>query len=380
MNKKWLKILDRALRVIVRLFPPNKPMRASPKNILIIKLSAMGDAFCLIPAIIRMRESLPGCQVDWLTTRRTNSWIFREVGAINSIIELPTEPKKLIFFLLSFFFGKPKYDLVIDYDQYYAISEIMAYKGKSSSGFVTPLKGRTFSLGYPYDPIKNEKIQFLDMTSMLFPSIGTKVPGDFYEIRGLARNRSEPELFRNFVNNLESFDCPLVVIYPGSSINATMRRWPPDRYLSLAKILSKKCIVIVAGGPDELAISGVFVANNQRIVNFIAKLEIEDWLWLFRHNVDLIIGNDGGMMHLAESQGVPSISLFGPALGSKWGSLNKNSIILDVDLNCRPCIRTHLGEIPQICARGDLACMNGISVDFVVNAAEKVLKLEFFQR
>lgn len=377
MNKELLKFLDRALRLFVRILPTNKPIPPNPKKILIIKLSAMGDAFCLIPAILKIRDLSPYAQIDWLTTTRTNPWIFSKIEAFNDVIILPTKPIKLLFFLFSFFLQKSKYDLIIDFDQYYSISEIMAYKGKSSSGFLTPLKGQTFSVSFPYDPIKNEKIQFLDLSITLFPAIAKKISNDFYEMKNLIEEHSQSEFLLNFIKNAVPSNYPMIVIYPGSSLNATMRRWPTDRYLNLAKILSKKCIVIVAGGPDELAISDIFTADNQRIYNFIARLEIKEWLWLFRNHIDLIIGNDGGMMHLAESQGLQSISLFGPALGSKWGSLNKNSFILDVDLNCRPCIKTYLGVIPQTCARGDLACMNHISVDMVKNTTEKLLKIKF---
>lgn len=377
MNKNLLKFLDRALRSIVRWMPKNKTIPADPKRILIIKLAAMGDAFCLMPAIIKIRLSSPHSQIDWLTTKRTNPWVFKRIDAINNIIILPIEPIKLIGFLFSYFFRRPVYDLIIDYDQYYAISEIMAYKGKSSSGFKTPLKGHTFSESYVYDSIKSEKNQFMDLALMSFSGINNDINGDFYELKDLIREYSPSDFLLDFSRKSKLSDYPLVVIYPGSSLNAMMRRWPPNRYLSLAQILSKKCIVIIAGGPDEMDISEFFLTGNQRIQNFIGKLAIEEWLWFFRYNVDLFIGNDGGMMHLAESQGLPSVSLFGPALGSKWGSLNKKSIILDVELNCRPCIKTYLGIIPQTCSRGDFACMNNISVNMVIDAVEKILTVDF---
>jgi ADP-heptose:LPS heptosyltransferase len=376
MNKKILKNLDGLLRQVIRFLPRNKRVHHVPKKILVIKLSAMGDAFCLMPTIKYIKKSTPFACIDWLTTKRTNPGIFEDIKEISNILILPTTPFKLINFLYKFIINWGQYDLIIDFDQYYLISELLAYTGRASIGFSTRLKGSTFSLSLPYDPVKNEKKLFLELAALSNSEMSVQDCEFFYELKELSDNFPS-EFLLGLIRKLKKISLPIVVVYPGSSVNAIMRRWAPERYLDLVYRLSSGCVVIIAGGPDELEINNLFSGDNDRIYNLINKLTIKDWLWLFKYHADLFVGNDAGMLHLAESQGLPSVSLFGPNIGSKWGSLNPSSIVVDVELDCRPCIKTYLGIIPQACSRGDNACMNNISIEMVISAVSGILNINF---
>ena len=82
---------------------------------------------------------------------------------------------------------------------------------------------------------------------------------------------------------------------------------------------------------------------------------------------------DSGNMHLAALSGVPVVSIWGathPDAGfGPWGQGQEAIVQIPVEqLTCRPC--SVFGNKP--CWRGDLACLNDISVDAV---AERVLTL-----
>ena len=87
------------------------------------------------------------------------------------------------------------------------------------------------------------------------------------------------------------------------------------------------------------------------------------------------MGNDAGLLHLAESQGMPVVGIFGPNIYSKWGSINPASSAAEIELECRPCIKSYLGQVPSICMRGDVKCIEDISTKNVSILISKKLSL-----
>ena len=76
------------------------------------------------------------------------------------------------------------------------------------------------------------------------------------------------------------------------------------------------------------------------------------------------IGNDSGLMHLAEAVGVPVIGLFGPTVDAfGYFPALEGSKVIERELDCRPCSRN--GSRP--CPRGTQECL----IDIPVDAAEQ---------
>jgi ADP-heptose:LPS heptosyltransferase len=81
-------------------------------------------------------------------------------------------------------------------------------------------------------------------------------------------------------------------------------------------------------------------------------------------------------MHLAALSGIPVASIWGathPDAGfGPWGQGEEAVLQIPTDvLTCRPC--SVFGNKP--CWRGDLACMNDISVDAVAERVKEILSL-----
>lgn len=367
MNLRLLKLSDRLISVFLSRLPKKISNKDHIDRVLVIKLSAMGDALCLMPSIRMFSVSFPSAKIDWLTTSRSAPDLFRPLGFLDNIIVMPTNLFGLIKFLLRYFFTLCKYDLIIDCDQYYQISELLSYFGKASAGFKTPLKGSSFSFFEPYNESLNEKLQF----KSLFELIILLYKGSSTSYEALL-----PELIRNFepspqlllaINEANSIDRRLIILYPGSSGNASFRRWSFDNYLSLATELSKKYLIIFAGGPEE-AVYKDRLCNEPYILDWINRWTLTEWSWIFRHHAAIFCGNDAGLLHIADLQGLKTVSIFGPNLSSRWGSLNSLSKAIEVPLSCRPCIKPHMGLVPINCHRGDVACLLNINPGHVKNA------------
>jgi hypothetical protein len=100
----------------------------------------------------------------------------------------------------------------------------------------------------------------------------------------------------------------------------------------------------------------------------------EDWTGLsIRETIDGIarctyfIGHDGGMVHIAETLGVPTLWLFGPTAYLKNGPFYEQSVVLSSYVPCGPCNF----KIDWVRC-GDPVCMTSITVESALEAFERV--------
>lgn len=167
-----------------------------------------------------------------------------------------------------------------------------------------------------------------------------------------------------------------IVIAPVASF--TSKRWPMKSFIELAKQLledsqfKEYAITLVAGPTDEYAddFNSVVELFPNRAINLKGKTTLAESSSVIRHS-ELLIGNDTGMGHIAESFGVPIISIFGPTSESfGFKPHMKSSQSLSTDLWCRPCSTTGKKK----CFRSKQFCMENVTIDSVY----KTIKTKLF--
>ena len=375
MNTQTLKYLDRLVKLILVVLPRRSKLdvHIEPNSILVIKLSAMGDALCVMPAVRMIKNAFPSATVDWLTTNRANPEIFRNLGFLNKTIILPITKFAAILFVLRSFWQFRRYDLIIDFDQYYQVSELLARCGKLSAGFDAPLKGRTFGIKVPYHPELNEKYQFRDLAEQVINHWCAGHPPYDPSCLEIIANYDPPKELLDALGSVKSKNLPLLVIYPGSSRSAKFRRWNWHNYLEVILHFQGICEVIVAGSSDEEDISQLLEKENLKAHNWIGRWTLLDWAWIFAIEKPCLLGNDGGLLHVAGAVNLPVIGIFGPSKFSKWGSVHSDSVSLEVELDCRPCLQNYLGKVPQECWKGTSECLSRISPTKVIEAINHML-------
>ena len=88
-------------------------------------------------------------------------------------------------------------------------------------------------------------------------------------------------------------------------------------------------------------------------------------------HLDVMLSMDSANIHLASLTATPVVSVWGathPYAGFVgWNQPQEN--IIQADLDCRPC--SIYGKRP--CRRGDLACMNMIRPEQIVERIEQIL-------
>lgn len=113
-------------------------------------------------------------------------------------------------------------------------------------------------------------------------------------------------------------DEPYVVLHPGASSGS--RRWPADRWVDVARVLSRRADVRLTGDPSErelcLRIARGAGLDDESAV--AGRLDLSQLMDLVGHALLLVCG-DTGVAHVATATGTPSVLLFGPTAPRAWG-------------------------------------------------------------
>ncbi|MFD4368504.1 glycosyltransferase family 9 protein [Rhodococcus sp. NPDC058521] len=109
-----------------------------------------------------------------------------------------------------------------------------------------------------------------------------------------------------------------VVIHPGAA--AAARRWPAERYASVARALAAEgAYVVVTGNADERQLAES-IAHEAGLSpdRALAGTSLSDTAALVAAAA-LVVSGDTGIAHLASAYDVPSVVLFGPTSPAHWG-------------------------------------------------------------
>jgi heptosyltransferase-2 len=156
-----------------------------------------------------------------------------------------------------------------------------------------------------------------------------------------------------------------IAVAPGS-------RWPAKRWGGFAQLCEMlprdERILLVGDSADRAFTTPIARALGDRCLDIAG---IPSLMKTAAHiaRCRLFVGNDSGLMHLAEAVGVPVVALFGPTVETfgYYPALARSRVI-ERRLACRPCSRN--GSIP--CPRGTGECLTRIDVDPVLAAIQSV--------
>ncbi len=153
---------------------------------------------------------------------------------------------------------------------------------------------------------------------------------------------------------------PIVFLSPCAT-NAR-RNWPSERWARTLDWLvgERGCEVVLAGSPPDAPVhaailAGMSPALDGHVHDFSTALSLPEAAALIAR-VDLCVGIDTGLPHLATSFGVPTVRLFGGSDPVRWG------------------IWRGAGEIVHAPAGGGRDPMRGIEVGAVCDAVDRVLE------
>ncbi len=165
----------------------------------------------------------------------------------------------------------------------------------------------------------------------------------------------------------------LIIIHAGTGGAAKL--WLPARWAAVASTLTAlpEARVLLTGGTGEEALVQHIAQNiHPPPLTLVGSTSVGQLAALLARAA-LVLGVDSGPLHLAVSQGTPSLHLFGPGNDARfgpWGDTTRH-VVLRTNLWCSPC-----GVFPA-CPRGTdpPECMELIGTAAVSAAAQQLLNL-----
>src|SRR5438270_10334458 len=171
---------------------------------------------------------------------------------------------------------------------------------------------------------------------------------------------------------------PLILLNPNASDLLPLRRWPPRRYVELARrLLARYPNVFIGftGAPAEAAPNNqlAYEVGSDHVIPLAGKTTLRQVLVLYTRS-EILVTNDSGPAHFASMTPIRVVTLFGPETPALFAAQSAKAIALWAGIACSPCVNAYNNR--QSVCRNNL-CMQAITVDDVF---EKVTQIYDSQR
>ena len=146
------------------------------------------------------------------------------------------------------------------------------------------------------------------------------------------------------------------------------KRWPAEHFAALADRLyhAHYIPVLVGGGRlDETIAQDIMAASEIPPVNLVGRTNLKQLAHIFTRAA-LVLGGDTGPVHLAAGLRTPTVMLMGPTDANRNGPYGQLENAIEVDRPCRGCWK-------RACPKG-LDCLAAIRVDEVAAKLGAVLR------
>jgi len=303
------------------------------KKVLIFHNGGIGDTIMATPALQMLYNN--GYKLDIILHSKVNRDILRGLEIFENIFLIEKKLKLLGFCIKNF----KKYD--------YLVGTIAAtpYKvkilGKLLGVKKTFAKYDKKGVHRIYENIENIKPLLKDLT-FFKPYVCLKENQDIIK--------------KYIVKNKKNIGFAI-----GSGKNQKFKRWDIEKYIKVFERYKNENILVFIG-PDEADlfdkvkdISYIKIVR-ENIFNIIAII----------NKLDLLIGNDNGLMHIGYALNKKTLTIFGMTDKKVVGGYNNKNFYLDLELNCRESECFSLKKSRLRCIRNSLECLERIDYKDVI--------------
>ena len=344
-------------------------MELNHKKILVTFLMQLGNLILTTPFIRALREAAPDSHITMLVDEKLKDVVLHnpcldevitidKYGRDNSILALLSCAHNL---------GKMQFDILINLHPNERCSFICAMtKAGKLTGCTHWLFKPWFDLLTPLDRKKHAADMYLDVLTQL----GVKeLSHRGLEIFPGKENRDFAESFWKEKSILPSDK--LVGFNTGSEVET--KRWAPERFAEVADALSSRGYktVFFGGTMDEDMVQEAVGHMKTKPVIAAGQLSIGQLAAAMRR-CSLIITNDSGPMHVAISQRVPVVAMYGPSHPELYGPYTRLATVVTAQPPCPGCasgMKHHCRD-----AKYNMRCMKELTVKQVLDACEKWLE------
>jgi ADP-heptose:LPS heptosyltransferase len=380
------------LTLLRRIFEPaGLPGARQVQRILFVKFAEQGSTVLAYPAIRRATEMV-GRENVYFVVFEDNRFILDAMEIIpnGNVITIATQS---VFRLAAsalravFRVRKIGIDTVVDMEFLTRFSAILTFTtgAKSRVGFHTffgdgPYRGDLMTHRLLYNPHLHTSQMFEAMVAALTRDRAVLPTFDF-----MPSADEPPPRFRPSLSEVAEVDAllqrenprigsaPLILLNPNAGDLLPLRRWPPLRYVELARRLLERypnLFIGFTGAPAEAAPNKQLAneVGSDRVILLAGKTTLRQVLVLYTRS-EILVTNDSGPAHFASMTPIRVVTLFGPETPALFAARSPNATVLWAGIACSPCVNAYNNR--QSVCRNNL-CMQAITVEDVF---EKVTRI-----
>lgn len=305
----------------------------SPRRILIIKPSSIGDVVHALPVLGLLRRKWPEAYVSWLVTPACaglvdghpllDETIYFERRKFGAGWRSPRAAASFLKF--SGELRDAKFDLVID------------LQGLFRSGWLSLQTRALWRVGFA----NARELAWMFYTHRVkIETMEQHAVNRYLTVAQALGCGREPVEFvfpttdedRRQVSDMLGAHERLAVVLPGT--NWPTKQWPAEHFAQVADLLRERfgLRVVVAGASDAAEAA----AGIDGALNLVGKTNLRQLVALLER-ADVVIANDSGPMHIAAALGRPLVALFGPTNPVRTGPFGREQSVLRLDMPCSPC-------------------------------------------
>ena len=334
-------------------------------KILVIRLSAMGDAAMTVPVLCSFINKYPNVKLSMLS-QKMYAPFFSSIGVHFIGIELKHYEGLRGLYSLFKILKKERFDVVLDlhdvlrsnvlrfFFRFIGTKVFVIDKGRKDKKAMTRKTNKVLR------PLRTTVERYADV----FKNAGFEIKPDFKNIYTTDFDFSDKVL--SILPKDRTM--PTIGIAPYAAHEGKI--YPFEKMAEVLDYLSAKGFnLFLFGGKNEKALLQEWESKFPQCISIAGKLSLKEELQLISE-LDLMVSMDSANMHLASLVNTPVVSIWGathPYAGfTGWGQSPEN--IVQVEMFCRPC--SVYGN--KKCYRDDFpyACMKEISPSMVI---EKIM-------
>lgn len=334
------------------------------RKILLLRQGGIGDTIVALPALLSIRQTFPHAQIDLLTHHVIGNTVGVEEFLPENFFTQVFKYRKFVDPELVKSLKENKYDLFIELPSekasiFFELRSIWLAKRlgvKYGLGWQVSVTSFFKKLQEKYLYFDEEKTRLLKILQYYLP----KLKYDPAQLKNLADDFTNAELQFEITSTKN--------IALAFSAGEERKIWPLENYKTVAKYFAAEGFnILLIGGSKDITKAEEIRKAVPDAINLCGKLEIKETASILKI-CDLLISNDTGSVHLAYTAGTPVLGIYsGKDYSNRWFPPVSpyNKVLRNASVPCLICYKSS-------CSNN--ICMQGITVDEVIAAAEKLLR------
>ncbi len=343
------------------------------ENILIVKLSSIGDVVHSLPFLEVIKEKFPNVRIDWLV-EEASSQILEGHTALDRVIvsrrkawqkklknvaEWLSVSREAIGFLKEV--REIKYDLVVDLQGLLKSGILVGLsRGKRKIGMAGAREGGGLFLNEPPVPVDYDQ-HAVDRYLEVAKSLACCHSSWKGAIPVLEPDMGE---IKAFIHRNGLGKTPLVAVNPMARWKTKL--WEPESFAALADRLFDElsCRIVFTGSEqDRAVIKDISAMMKEKPLNLAGRTSLKELAYLYAA-CSVLVTTDTGPMHIAAAMGCPVVALFGPTDPRRTGPYGLGHEVIRADVECSPCFKKKCDH---------MTCMKQITVERCFETVKDIL-------